>query len=314
MISTGTSRASAVAVAIEVSRQQKERRQQIEQLHQALRHQPGIAAAAAPIPCVATLAPAMSDESRWRAGSAGPGRWRHRRRRAQARRSAARRNGSRHPARSRRPQRRRSEPANCPSPHRAGSHTDAVAARSMADHRIRLEKARRGTGCPNDRIATNCTPITKLAPITAATICATSRVRLGPIARNSATVSMTESATAAIAIADDDAIGGEPVRAAEPGEHVDGRRRQCQRHRRDAQRHRARCARRTAAPPRPATTRSDRDRRGHRTPASPPPSPATASATNRAPTCRRSSPACVCREGDGQIRRARPASDTRARA
>ena len=54
---------------------------------------------------------------------------------------------------------------------------------------------------PTERIATSCTPITKLAPITAATICATSRVRLGPIARNSPIVSMTEIATAAIAIA-----------------------------------------------------------------------------------------------------------------
>jgi hypothetical protein len=54
---------------------------------------------------------------------------------------------------------------------------------------------------PTERIATSCTPITKLAPITAATICATRRVRLGPMARNSATVSMTEIATATIAIA-----------------------------------------------------------------------------------------------------------------
>ena len=38
---------------------------------------------------------------------------------------------------------------------------------------------------------------------------------------------------------DDDAISGEPTRAAEPGEDIDRRRRQNQRHRRDAQRHRA---------------------------------------------------------------------------
>ena len=39
------------------------------------------------------------------------------------------------------------------------------------------------------------------APITAATICAMTRVRLGPIARNSATVSTTATATASIASA-----------------------------------------------------------------------------------------------------------------
>ena len=52
-----------------------------------------------------------------------------------------------------------------------------------------------------ERIASACTPMTKAAPTTAAMICATSRVRRGPIVRNSATVSATASAEAASPIA-----------------------------------------------------------------------------------------------------------------
>jgi hypothetical protein len=43
--------------------------------------------------------------------------------------------------------------------------------------------------------------MTKAAPITAATICATSRVRFGPVTRNSTTVRPTASAVAVAPIA-----------------------------------------------------------------------------------------------------------------
>ena len=39
---------------------------------------------------------------------------------------------------------------------------------------------------PYERIAANCTPMANAAPTTAARICAMNRVRLGPMARNSA--------------------------------------------------------------------------------------------------------------------------------
>ena len=54
---------------------------------------------------------------------------------------------------------------------------------------------------PSDRIAAICNPMTKAAPITAASICATSRVRFGPMARNKATVIATASAAAAVPMA-----------------------------------------------------------------------------------------------------------------
>ena len=46
-------------------------------------------------------------------------------------------------------------------------------------------------------MAATCRPMTKVAPTIAATICAASRVRFGPMVRNSATVSATDSAAAA---------------------------------------------------------------------------------------------------------------------
>ena len=52
---------------------------------------------------------------------------------------------------------------------------------------------------PWDTMAASCNPITKPAPITAATIWATSRVRLGPIMRNNAVVSRAATATASAA-------------------------------------------------------------------------------------------------------------------
>ncbi len=54
---------------------------------------------------------------------------------------------------------------------------------------------------PCDTMAASCKPITKPAPITAATIWATSRVRFGPISWNSAVVMRAASATAAAAMA-----------------------------------------------------------------------------------------------------------------
>ena len=52
-----------------------------------------------------------------------------------------------------------------------------------------------------ERIATAWTPMTKIAPTTAATTCATKRVRRGPIVRKSPTVKAIASAEAAIPIA-----------------------------------------------------------------------------------------------------------------
>ena len=54
---------------------------------------------------------------------------------------------------------------------------------------------------PCDRIAATCSPMMKTAAITAATICAASRVRFGPISRNSSTVSATAPAAAVAPIA-----------------------------------------------------------------------------------------------------------------
>jgi len=69
--------------------------------------------------------------------------------------------------------------------------TPGASATSMSD----LRKSMRDS-VSNDRIAPTCSPITKAAPITAAKICATSRVRLGPMVLNSAMVSATASAAA----------------------------------------------------------------------------------------------------------------------
>ena len=49
---------------------------------------------------------------------------------------------------------------------------------------------------PEEKIAAICRPMTKAAPITAATICAISRVRLAPMRRNSAMVSASAAAVA----------------------------------------------------------------------------------------------------------------------
>ena len=49
---------------------------------------------------------------------------------------------------------------------------------------------------PEEKIAAICKPMTKAAPITAATICAISRVRLAPTMRNSAMVSASAAAVA----------------------------------------------------------------------------------------------------------------------
>ena len=49
---------------------------------------------------------------------------------------------------------------------------------------------------PNDRIAAICRPMTKPAPVIAAKTCAISRVRPGPKARNSPTVTAMATAVA----------------------------------------------------------------------------------------------------------------------
>lgn len=62
--------------------------------------------------------------------------------------------------------------------------------------------------------------------MTAATICATSRVRLAPIIRNSAMVSASAARGRDRAHGGDDAIGGKPAASAQHGQHIDEGRRQ----------------------------------------------------------------------------------------
>ena len=51
---------------------------------------------------------------------------------------------------------------------------------------------------PVDNIAATCSPMTNIPPTTAAAICATSRVRTGPISLNKKIVNATASAVVAI--------------------------------------------------------------------------------------------------------------------
>ena len=83
---------------------------------------------------------------------------------------------------------------------RAGHHSRLSGAGAIASSDSDCRTSRRDR-VPVERIAATCSPMTKAAPITAATICATSRVRFGPMARNSATVSATASAVAAMPMA-----------------------------------------------------------------------------------------------------------------
>ena len=82
-----------------------------------------------------------------------------------------------------------------PSAARAGNHSMLSSVGRVRSSQFGLQhasaRACRRTGSP-----AICNPMTKAAPITAATICATSRVRFGPMMRNSATVSATASAAA----------------------------------------------------------------------------------------------------------------------
>ena len=78
---------------------------------------------------------------------------------------------------------------------------------ARAGHKMRLSPpgaslsstANRGTAIvPNETIAANCSPMAKAAPITAATICEIDRVRLAPMAANSAPTIRIATATASI--------------------------------------------------------------------------------------------------------------------
>ncbi len=83
---------------------------------------------------------------------------------------------------------------------RAGHHSRLSAAGAIASSEADCRTSSRDR-VPVERIAAACSPMTKAAPITAATICAASRVRFGPMTRNSATVSATASAVAAMPMA-----------------------------------------------------------------------------------------------------------------
>ena len=67
---------------------------------------------------------------------------------------------------------------------------------------------------PYDRIAATCSPMTNAAPITAATICATSRVRFGPMHAEQRDRERDRERGRRRAHRDHDAIGAEPARAA----------------------------------------------------------------------------------------------------
>ena len=79
--------------------------------------------------------------------------------------------------------------------------------------------------------------MTKAAPITAATICATSRVRFGPMVLNRAIVSATATAPAARPERRDHPIGGEPAKFAGSRQDIDERRCQQHAHQDDRERH-----------------------------------------------------------------------------
>ena len=87
-----------------------------------------------------------------------------------------------------------------PSTARAGHQRRLPTSGAMATRGSEASTARRDS-VPCDTMAASCRPTTKPAPITAATICATRRVRLGPMVRNSAVVSSAAIATAAVAAA-----------------------------------------------------------------------------------------------------------------
>ena len=80
--------------------------------------------------------------------------------------------------------------------------------------------------------------MTKAAPITAATTCATSRVRFAPMTRNSATRKADRQRGRGGAHGDNQPIGAHPAPAAARDQYIDERRRERQRHHRHRQRHR----------------------------------------------------------------------------
>ena len=90
--------------------------------------------------------------------------------------------------------------AGSPSTARAGHHTRLSASGAWATTASDSRIAKRDK-LPYDMIAAACSTITKSAPITAATICATKRVRRAPMVRNKATVSATAQAAAAVPMA-----------------------------------------------------------------------------------------------------------------
>ena len=194
-----------IAAAVEVAPQQESGRQQVKQLHQRLRHQPRIAQQQSPLLAAQCLR-------------------------------------GRRPAEVRPPPAGRFVLSDAPVaasaswPKRGANTPIAAASAAMLDaeqssqrrriaedgagrpqERFRCRwralssKVNRGTAIvPYERIAANCTPMANAAPITAATICAMNRVRLGPIVRNSAPVITTAIATATIASAAATPYSAEP--------------------------------------------------------------------------------------------------------
>ena len=83
-----------------------------------------------------------------------------------------------------------------PKAARAGQYKRLSASGVMATNSADISMSVRDR-LPMDWIAASCNPITKAAPMTAATICAANRVRRGPSVLNSRIVSATASAMAA---------------------------------------------------------------------------------------------------------------------
>ena len=174
------------ALAAEGAPQHQAGRQQIQQLHQRLRGQPRVALAAASIPFAAAR-----PSARWReTAAAGAGSPRHRRCRPppwHARRSAPR--TSRSPARAASAGPEHGRERGGVAEHRARRPPDQASTAGTRDTAIRSRNVNR-TACRRRGLPRSAGRY-EVAPITAATICAASRVRFGPMVRNSATVSAT---------------------------------------------------------------------------------------------------------------------------
>ncbi len=80
---------------------------------------------------------------------------------------------------------------------RAGYHSGLSIPGTCARTSVEVRNARRDI-VPVDSIAATCRPMTNMPPIIAAAICATRRVRTGPISLNKRIVNATANAVVAI--------------------------------------------------------------------------------------------------------------------